>query len=235
MDIIPVIDVADGVVVRAVRGDRAHYKPVESGLVDGNAPPRVANALRALFPFRKLYVADLDGITGKGRNKHLVPMLSAEAPWGEIWVDAGITSRGAVRAVLAPPLTTLVIGSEALESVADYREILAEAGERVVLSLDFQGDEYMGPQALLADAGLWPARVIVMTLARVGSTDGPDLDRIAEVSARAHGRKVYAAGGIRGAADIEAVRRAGATGALMASALHDKKITADDLRKIVGR
>jgi uncharacterized protein related to proFAR isomerase len=73
MDIIPVIDVAHGVVVRAKRGDRANYKPIETPLSASTDPAAVAKALTALYPFSKIYLADLDGIEGRGRNVHLVP------------------------------------------------------------------------------------------------------------------------------------------------------------------
>lgn len=235
MDVIPVIDVANGQAVRAVRGERANYKPLVTPLAEGCEPAAVAKGFKSLFPFRRIYIADLDGIEGRGRNKHLVPAITSVFPGAEIWIDAGTSSRGAARAVLAAPVTTLVVGSEALEGVADYKEIVSEAPSRIVLSLDFRGEEFMGPEGLLRDESLWPARVIVMTLARVGSGAGPDLDRIREIASRGKGRKVYAAGGMRDRADLEAARQAGAAGALAASALHDKKISAGDLRKIAGR
>jgi phosphoribosylformimino-5-aminoimidazole carboxamide ribotide isomerase len=89
---------------------------------------------------------------------------------------------------------------------------------------------------LLEDTTLWPERIIAMTLARVGSGEGPDLDRIAAIAAKAgESRRVYAAGGIRHRADIEAARAAGAAGALVATALHAGTITAGDLFEIAGR
>ena len=138
--------------------------------------------------------------------------------------------------MLAAPVTTLVIGSETLERAADFKDIVAEAPGRVVLSLDFRGEEFMGPEALLRDPNLWPTRLIVMTLARVGTGQGPDVARIADVAARGGpGRRIYAAGGIRDRADLEAARQAGAFGALTASALHEGKISAGDLKQIAGR
>jgi phosphoribosylformimino-5-aminoimidazole carboxamide ribotide isomerase len=74
-----------------------------------------------------------------------------------------------------------------------------------------------------------------MTLARVGAREGPDLSRVAEVVARAGARRVYAAGGVRDANDLEALRRSGAAGALVATALHAGTITAGDLEMIAGR
>ena len=236
MDVIPVIDVALGKVVRAARGDRANYKPIETRLAPGSDPAAIAKGYRSLYPFRRIYVADLDGIEGRGRNVHLVPAISAVFSGAEIWIDAGTSSRGAARPVLAAPVTTLVIGSETLERAADFKDIVAEAPGRVVLSLDFRGEEFMGPEALLRDPSLWPSRLIVMTLARVGTGQGPDVARIADIAARGGpGRKIYAAGGIRDRADLEAARTAGAFGALTASALHDGKISAGDLKEIAGR
>lgn len=235
MDVIPVLDVARGEVVRAERGARARYQPIVTPLSETAEPAAVASGIFGVYPFRRFYVADLDGIAGRGRNVHLVPSLSQALPYVEIWIDAGTQSRGAARALLAAPVTTLVIGSESLESVKTMTDVMAEAPARTVLSLDFQGDEFMGPQALLDDQSLWPARVIAMTLSRVGSDEGPDLDRIRDLVRRGAGRKVYAAGGIRSLADLAAVREAGAAGALISTALHAGKISAGDLRKIAGR
>ena len=235
MDIIPVLDVARGQVVHAVEGKRTAYRPIETPLANSTEPADLARGLRALFPFRKIYVADLDGIEGRGRNTRLVPSLSQVLPHTEIWIDAGTGSRGAARAVLAAPIATLVVGSESLENARVWHDIVAEAPPRTVLSLDFRGSEFMGPEALLDDPTLWPARVIVMTLDRVGSGGGPDVARLQQIASRAGSRRVYAAGGIRNRADLDRIRAAGAAGALVASALHAQKITAGDLKEIAGR
>lgn len=235
MDVIPVIDVARGEVVRAVRGDRSAYQPLISPLAEGSDPSVIAAGLKSIFPFSKFYVADLDGIEGRGRNVHLVPALSRVLGGAEIWIDAGTASRGAARAVLAAPIATLVVGSESLETVAAAKDILSEAPKRSVLSLDFRGDEFMGPKALIADASLWPDRIVAMTLARVGSNDGPDIERLLAIKTMGRGRKIYAAGGIRNKADIIALRDAGAAGALVSTALHGQKISAGDLKEIAGR
>ena len=185
MDIIPVLDVARGQVVHAVEGKRTAYRPIETPLANSTEPADLARGLRALFPFRKIYVADLDGIEGRGRNTRLVPSLSQVLPHTEIWIDAGTGSRGAARAVLAAPIATLVVGSESLENARVWHDIVAEAPLRTVLSLDFRGSEFMGPEALLDDPTLWPARVIVMTLDRVGSGGGPDVARLQQIASRA--------------------------------------------------
>ncbi|MGE0053029.1 MAG: HisA/HisF-related TIM barrel protein [Hyphomicrobium sp.] len=235
MEVVPVIDVARGEVVRGVKGDRACYKRIVTPLTPSAEPAAVARALMGFYPFRKIYVADLDGIEGRGRNVHLVPSLSAALGQSEIWIDAGVTSPKAARAVLAAPVTTLIVGSESVEQAGEFSDIAAENPQRTILSLDFRGDEFMGPRRLLEDASIWPDRIIVMTLARVGSEEGPDLARVGEIIARAGRRKVYAAGGVRDAADLAAVKAAGAAGVLLASALHSGRITPAQLKKMAVR
>lgn len=236
MDIIPVLDIMNGVVVHAAGGDRARFAPIVTPLASSTEPARVAAGICAVYPFQTFYLADLDGIAGRGRNTDLVDRISDAAPGAALWIDAGTASRGAARAVLAAPSATMVVGTESLESMPAFVDIMAEAPERTVLSLDFRGEEFLGPPALLARASLWPSRVICMTLSRVGSDQGPDLARIHEIAARAGaGRKVYAAGGIRGRQDLEAARSVGAGGALIASSLHSGKISAGDLEMIAGR
>jgi phosphoribosylformimino-5-aminoimidazole carboxamide ribotide isomerase len=75
---------------------------------------------------------------------------------------------------------------------------------------------------------LWPSRVIVMTLERVGSDGGPDLDTFAQVRRQAPQRQFIGAGGIRDARDLSAAREAGASAWLVASALHDLRLPAAD-------
>jgi len=234
MDVIPVIDVQHGIAVRAARGRRAEYRPLKTPLAAGNDPVAVALGFRSLYPFPLLYVADLDGIEGRGRNEALPRRLATALPGVDLWIDDGSSACDAAARLVAEPNTTMVIGSEGLNDVgaAALRDIPAD---RYVLSLDFKDDCFMGPPSVLREAEDWPERMIVMTLARVGSQEGPDLDRIANVVARAGGRRVCAAGGVRDWSDVEALRATGAAGVLVATALHTGKITAGDLEAIASR
>ena len=81
----------------------------------------------------------------------------------------------------------------------------------------------------MAEPALWPQRVIVMTLARVGSGAGPDLRRLATIQSIASGREIYAAGGVRNADDLWALKEVGVSGALIATALHERQIVRSDL------
>ncbi len=73
-----------------------------------------------------------------------------------------------------------------------------------------------------------------MTLERVGLGDGPDFATLAAIKARAGGRELFAAGGVRGAEDLAALARRGVAGALIASALHDGRLGPRDFARFAG-
>ncbi|CAM5767295.1 hypothetical protein LMIY3S_02113 [Labrys miyagiensis] len=219
-DIVPVLDIRHGQVVRARAGDREHYAPIVTPLSATADPVDVARGLLGLVSARHIYVADLDAIEGRGRDIESVRRLAATFPQVDLWIDAGIGTLEEAEKLLEPGHCSLVLGSE---SQVDSNLLKAMAG-RAVLSLDFRGNQFMGPPALLNDSSLWPDRIIVMTLARVGTGLGPDLDRLAWVRALAPQAKVYAAGGLRGPDDIASLVDIGVSGVLVASALHDGRL-----------
>ncbi len=230
MQVIPVIDIRGGAAVAAVRGDRARYRPLETPLAPSADPLEVASGLRTLYPFRTLYIADLDGIEGRGADLAMQARLAHMWPGSECWIDDGSAStRTSGEGAQPQAAVASVIGSESLASLADYDRARQQAGATAPLSLDFRGDKFIGPPELLEGVALWPQRVIVMTLARVGSGEGPDLARLSEVIARAGQREIYAAGGVRNAEDLRALSGIGAAGALIASALHQGTTAASDI------
>lgn len=216
--VIPVLDLRNGRVVRARRGERSSYAPIETPLAKGSAPDAVARGLLDAWPAAILYVADLDAIIdGAGPDLPALEAIARACPGVTLWVDAGFAESRGVDAFLAAGLGRPVIGSESQADAA----LVMRLGARAVFSLDSRGAERLGPAALHDDPALWPPEVIAMTLAQVGAGAGPDLDSLAALRARAPDRRLYAAGGVRGPDDLRALRAAGIAGALVASALHD--------------
>ncbi|MBS9478854.1 HisA/HisF-related TIM barrel protein [Ancylobacter radicis] len=227
MELIPVLDLMGGVVVHARRGARADYRPIQSPLCAGAAPAEVAQALLQLAPFRTLYVADLDAIAGTGSHDAALAALAVDHPGLGLWVDAGEgePERVARRAAQGPGRP--VVGSEAMRDPVSGTAALAVAG--AILSLDYGIEGPRGPAVIHEQVQLWPQAVIVMTLARVGAGEGPDLDRLRAVMARAGSRRVFAAGGVRDLDDLKRLADHGAAGVLLASALHDGRLSPDDI------
>jgi phosphoribosylformimino-5-aminoimidazole carboxamide ribotide isomerase len=219
MEIIPVLDLKAGHVVHARQGQRAIYRPIVSRLSSTSGPSDVLAGLLRLHPFTKVYIADLDAIENKGEHAQIIGELARQHPKIEFWLDDGGTAPAASSNIRR------VTGSESMREIGAFRA----SGAAAILSLDFRGVDFLGPPDLLDEPSLWPDCIIVMTLARVGSSDGPDLERLASIRQRAGARRLYAAGGVRDAADLEALRRAGAAGVLVASTLHDGRLSPADL------
>jgi HisA/HisF family protein len=228
MEIVPVLDLKGGVVVHALRGDRSAYAPLRSPLVDGSEPVAVARALCAHTGSERLYVADLDAIGGAPADVATLGRLAAVA---ELWVDAAATSADRAGALGRAGVARNVVGTESLSDVG-YR-----AGNRPapVLSVDLRDGMLISPRPQLAGGGpeaavglareLAVRELLVIDLARVGSRAGPPLEAVATLVAALPGVDVYAGGGVRDDRDLEALARAGAAGALVATALHERAIT----------
>jgi phosphoribosylformimino-5-aminoimidazole carboxamide ribotide isomerase len=240
MRVVPVIDLKGGVAVHAVRGDRARYRPVSGRIGDGSDPVGLARAVRDRFGLDELYVADLDAIAGGTGSPDLVAALAREA---RVMVDAGAAGATAIAGLLELGVARVVIGTESLPGAQAFRRLRSELPDApLVLSLDLRGGEVLSPDpalaglgaaealARLADAGAREA--IVLDLLRVGSGEGPDLTLIGELHARFPDVELLAGGGVRHAADLGALTGAGAAGALIATALHDGAIAADELRAL---
>jgi phosphoribosylformimino-5-aminoimidazole carboxamide ribotide isomerase len=235
IQLIPVIDLLRGQVVRAVRGDRQSYRPVVSGLCASSDPVAVARMLCEHCASDRLYVADLDALMGGAVQTAVLRTLLDALPGIELWLDGGFADAGqgeAVLAELAPQAAriVLVFGSESLRSRAALEACFAgDAARRgalatAALSLDRRDGQKLDPAGCWSASALWPERVIVMTLERVGSGAGPDLDTLAEVRRRAPTTTLIGAGGIRSEDDLARAAAAGADAWLVASALHDLQL-----------
>ncbi|CAE6781422.1 hypothetical protein R69658_05268 [Paraburkholderia aspalathi] len=242
MQVIPVLDLLDGHVVRAVRGERTAYLPIRSSLAATSEPLHIARALLAASGARTLYIADLGAILQQGAHVETLAALRAALPGTDIWLDAGYAEYASTHSLFelideigkrnnhsqpAPhDLATLVpvFGTESLHDI-DALRAAETAGLSPILSLDHRAGQLLTAAALEHTSAWWPRRVIAMTLDQVGSYDGPDLATFERIraSAPAH-TAVIGAGGIRHRDDMTAAERTGASAWLVASALHDRQI-----------
>jgi phosphoribosylformimino-5-aminoimidazole carboxamide ribotide isomerase len=224
--IIPVLDLKHGKVVRARAGDRANYQPIVTPLSRTSEAIDVLRGLHGLAAFPIIYIADLDAITGEGSHFDVLRMLATAAPEVEFWIDGGFRTGDDTRAAM-PAGMTPVFGSESLADAAALGSARETFGAgKIVLSLDYRGARFMGLGEIEQRPELWPDRIILMTLDRVGTGTGPDLDALAALVQRARGRAVFAAGGVRNEDDLARLRAIGVSGALVATALHDGRLSA---------
>lgn len=243
MRIIPVIDLMNGLVVRGVAGRREEYRPIVSQIAREPTPRAVAAAFAEQFGLREVYVADLDAIGGQLPN--LAAYEEIAACGLTPWIDAGLATTTQAEQ-LGSGASSIISGLESLRSPDELARIVAGCGaDRIVFSLDLKSGQPITqiPQwQTLAPDQIAEAvierdirRMIVLDLADVGVARGAGtLDLVRRLRAAYPWLEITAGGGVRGIDDLQQMAAAGCDAALVASALHDGRITADEVRWLHG-
>jgi phosphoribosylformimino-5-aminoimidazole carboxamide ribotide isomerase len=237
VEIIPVLDLMAGLVVRGVTGRRSEYRPIESSLARDARPGTVARAFAGLG-LARLYVADLDAIAGADPAWGIYQELAATGL--QLWIDAGTGHRERAEsmrqfAARTPSVDGIVVGLESLAGPQSLAEVVRSVGQALaIFSLDLkagqplaaEGWEPMPPDEIVAravDCGI--ERTIVLDLAQVGSDQGVGtVELCRRLAARHPELELIAGGGVRGPADLDLLAAAGCTAALVATALHEGKM-----------
>lgn len=228
MKIIPVLDLKNGVIVHAKHGDREQYQPVKSKLCRSSDIAHVIDAFLSVYDFDTFYIADLNAIMHQGHHDFLITEILADYPHIVFWVDKGYQPYHS-------PLMRLnnylpVLGSESYrdETVCE----LSAFEKQFILSLDYSVAGALGAASLFSSPIFWPDNIIVMTLACVGSNQGPDLRKLKPFCRQYPQKNFIAAGGIRHHDDLQALKNIGIKQALVASALHSGALKRADLEKL---
>lgn len=234
MKVIPVIDLLDGVVVHAKKGERATYQAIQSQLTPSSQPLDIVAALLAVYPFERLYIADLNAIQKLNSNYEnnyiVIVAIKQRYPKLELWVDAGVSNNTEL-SIWQKLNVRLIIGSENFANISNFAYLNIQDTD-FILSLDFLPQGYQGPVELLSNTEYWPQDVIVMSLLNVGSNDGANIELMRDSIARARGFNLIVAGGIRNCDDLIMLQSMGVESALIATALHQKQISTEQLETL---
>lgn len=233
MQLIPVIDLLDGMVVHAKKGARKNYLPIQSLLSDSSKPLDIVAAILEYYPFKQLYIADLNAIQKIGNNNlEVIKSIAQLYPALTLWIDAGINHASEL-AFWAHRNFNVILGSENFSGLDNFLEIKKRMNSDFVLSLDFMPDGYHGPLELIESTHYWPKNVILMALAQVGANSGTNLELLENFKRHNKTFNLYAAGGIRNIDDVAILKKLGIYGTLIASALHSKQISADEIKNLI--
>ena len=242
MRILPVMDLKAGTVVHAVAGQREQYQPIHSRLAGDAGPASIARAYCELG-FREVYVADLDALAGHPVNHHSLQQI-AECGL-RLTLDAACTTVERIEALqqlLPPPaLSQLVIALESIEEPARLPDLLAAVGcDRAVFSIDlFDGclmtrvPQWRGSSAV--DVARRAVTVgfrslLFLDIASVGTETGAtQAARCGELRAAMPNVTLLTGGGVRDRHDLQMLENAGCNAALVCTALHNGRLTAEEL------
>jgi phosphoribosylformimino-5-aminoimidazole carboxamide ribotide isomerase len=242
LQILPVLDVMGGRVVRGVAGRREEYRPVKSVLTESCEALPVAEAIRSRFGLTAIYLADLDAIVHGAPNFDILRELT-DAGF-TLAVDAGLRRSGDALAIVAAGARQLVAGLETLEGPGELSRLIEQFGpSRIVFSLDLRDGRPMGNTALWREADpisivrqaieAGCSRFIVLDVAHVGTEGGLQaLPLCAEIRRQWPAVTILTGGGIRGIDDLRRLDPSTVDGVLIASALHNGAITAADLASL---
>ena len=235
MKIIPVIDYKQGQVVLAKYGKRDEYQPVDSLLCDSSDIYNVIDAILTLADFKTIYIADLDCIEKQQLNSCLWTMLCQKYPTTEFWIDLGSLCNEWPKFMANICNARPVLGSESFETTKELNTSLKQLNAyNPLISIDIKMGEILGPESLLQSNELWPKDVIILAISRVGSDKGPDNKTISNLQAIMSNKNIYYGGGIRNTSDIQQLRNAHIQGVLLASILHNGKLTQQEINNITS-
>lgn len=241
MGVIPVLDIQKGIVVHGQKGQREHYKPLRSLLVESCEPVKVLESFSAKLGCNEFYIADLDAIAGTGENFWFIREWDRARKL--VMVDAGANNLTAVNRLFAAGVDRAVIGSETLENLEHLVEILAvHKHEKIIFSVDLYGGTVISRSAALAGIhpvqaitklrGLGLNQFILLELSKVGTSTGIDFPLVRAVVLAAGKARVIVGGGIREINEVLQLQGAGVDGVLIATAFHTGAITPDDVKKV---
>ena len=218
-----VLDILNGAVVHAVRGERNRYEPIASysKIISSSEPRDILHELRP----QEVYIADLNQLIGQGENLAIIKEISDLA---KTMADTGISKADdldCLPASVCPILGTETAPFQLMEELAPQRNI--------IVSLDMKNRKVLAREALLANETPLQALqrlnhlplngVILLELNRVGTSSGLDkafLEKALDISRH----PLILGGGVKDEEDLRALDEIGFSGALVATAVHNGSV-----------
>jgi len=223
LQLLPAVDVADGVAVRLVQGEAG------SETIYGDA-------LQAALAWQRdgadwIHLVDLDAAFGRGSNRELLAQV-IKALDVQVELSGGIRDDESLANALASGATRVNLGTAALEDPQWTAHAIATHADRVAVGLDVRGTT-LAARGWTRDAGdLWEtldrletqgcARYVVTDVTKDGTLRGPNLDLLRAVCERTN-RPVVASGGVSSLDDLRALAGMvplGVEGAIVGKALY---------------
>ena len=225
MELIPAIDLLNNIVVKAFLGERKKYKPIDTQLSNSSKLENVIIGLLKEYKFKIIYIADLNAIMGNKNNFKIIKKVIKKFPKIDFWVDYGVKNFLDFKKYHDNRFK-IIVGSETLKSTDELKKIYKHKKREFILSLDFKNNLFLGPKNLIKNNKLWPKKTIFMILDSVGSKKRPKLIKLFNLDKK---KDYYLAGGVSNNKDIKFLQKKGFKGAILSTAIHEKKIVYKNL------
>ena len=244
MPILPVLDLMHGQIVRGIAGERGTYRPIQSQLVQSAQPLAIAQAFRSYFGFIEFYLADLDAIQTGKPSLAIYEQLQHEGI--QLWIDAGLHSDRdeTLTTLIEAKVPGIIVGLESVAGPEELEQIVHRTGtDCAVFSLDLKAGSPLSHAERWHTADPWQIaekairmgvrRLIVLDLARVGIGAGVGTETLCVRLKETYPHvQLAAGGGVRGMDDVRRFYAQGVDHVLIASALHDGRLTREDAARL---
>ena len=221
MIVIPAIDLRGGRCVRLFRGD------VDAETAYDDHPVEIARRFE-MDGARRLHVVDLDAARDEGSNREVIKDICRNVAI-PVQLGGGIRTLDAIDEALEDGAARAILGTAAALDAGFVTDAVRRFGDRMVVAVDVRDGRVMthgwredGPpldDALKALDEANAPRLLVTSIVRDGTMDGPDLDlyrRMLELT----DRPVMASGGVRVADDVWALREIGVEAVVIGKAMY---------------
>jgi phosphoribosylformimino-5-aminoimidazole carboxamide ribotide isomerase len=219
MEIIPVIDLMNGLAVSGKSGNRKEYVPIKSVLCDSSNPLDVIAKYKENGA-KKVYIADLNSIMSTGNNFETVKNLDIFKI-----VDFGVTDKKDLENV-KKYVNMTILGTETLNDISILKE------ENIILSLDFKDGKLLNYnlEEILSEIDK-KTPLIILDISSVGTQKGINVELIKDILKKTD-NPIYIGGGIKSEDDLKISKELGISGVLIGTTIHNGKL---DLKKIIQK
>ena len=223
MMLYPAVDLKDGKCVRLLQG---RFDAMTSYGDDPVAMAEKWAALGAEF----LHVVDLDGArSGKAGNRAVIKAMAA-AVRIPVQTGGGVRTEADVEELLSAGLARVILGTSAVRDRDMVKRVLARFGDRIVIGIDakdgcvaiegWESGSQLEAVAFAREMAALGARTVIYTdIATDGTLAGPNLSAMQEMIEQS-GLSVIASGGVGTVADLLALKKLGAAGAITGKAIY---------------
>jgi phosphoribosylformimino-5-aminoimidazole carboxamide ribotide isomerase len=231
MQVIPAIDLRDGVCVQLVGGS---YADERIRIPD---PLAVAEEW-ARLGFGRIHLVDLDAATGRGSNREIVRAILV--PGATKWIrrdkslrvqcGGGVRDLDTIAELLAAGASEVVLGTRAIEDRAWLEVVVSRYPNRIIVAADTRArrvvthgwSETASQNVVDFIDELSPlplAAILVTAVEKEGRMEGPDVTLMRELALRSK-PPLQASGGVRSVDDLRVLAELGVSAAVVGMALY---------------
>lgn len=238
LELLPAIDVKDGLAVRLVQG--------ELSATSKYGDPMDVAAEFVAAGAQWIHLVDLDAAFGIGNNSRLLEGVIKSVAL-KVELSGGIRDDESLRRALATGCSRVNLGTAALENPEWTAKVIAEFGDRIAVGLDVRGHTLAARGWTEEGGDLFEtierldrdgcSRYILTDVTKDGTMQGPNLELLREVCAFTK-KPVVASGGVSSLQDLIALRALtaiGVEGAIVGKALYAGAFTLPEALEVAGR